>query len=98
MQKACVETVSCSNRIDRIDRNRGTVETLGSALRNCALAAQFHHDQRYNLRELLYGRFEIADSSGFLGLPLVRQEYVDISQHLIQPAFPSVVGIVVGVQ
>ena len=79
VQESGVETVACTDGIDRNNLSRRGYESLTPLLRESSFSAKFHDQQRNQFRKFPDRFFQILPACCFTGLALVRQKYIDMA-------------------
>src|SRR5690349_16877727 len=98
VEKSRVEAVSCSHGIDAMRLNRRRREAVSAAAGDCTTRTDFHHNERYQFRQLVYSFVQAERLSDLLSFALVRKKDVYKWQDLRDPTLPLIGRIVVGVQ
>src|SRR5689334_11724481 len=98
VQKSGVKAIPSSNGIDATRLNRRGREAVSAAADDCTTRTEFHHNERYQFRQLVYSFVQIGRVSDLLCFALVGKKDVYKRQDLLDSTLPVIGRIVVGVQ
>lgn len=98
VEESGVEAVARADGVDGCDRSSRAGDAFRSSLSESASLTQLHDDYGHQLRKLADGGFQIIRSRRFARLALIGQKNIHITEERVQIQFPSIVGIIVGVE